>query len=189
MIPQKKQIKHTVQCDQKPGVPEQQDASRKAASPRNDRLLLTRIVLDTTLQCRTTLDKATVESYAGHMLAGQIFPPLTVFEMGGAYFLVDGRHRYKAALQTEQTEFAVEVHQGSRDEALRFALQANTTHGLLRSNRAKRRAVRIALRLCVGDSDRVIYACCAASIWIRRQTPKRKRYTSVVSPQRSRRRH
>jgi hypothetical protein len=126
-------------------------------------LELSRITVDADLQCRAEVDEATVTDYAGRMKAGDAFPPLVVFDVDGQCLLVDGWHRHPAALKAGLTEFPVEVHQGTRNDALRYALQANATHGLPRTNRDKRRAVALAVDEFPKDSDRAIADLCKVS--------------------------
>jgi len=126
-------------------------------------LPLSRIVLDKTLQCRAAVNDAIVASYAERMQAGDKFPPLAVFEIGGAHFLADGWHRHEAAVKAGLAEFPVEIHQGTRTDLMRFAIQANATHGLRRTNRDKRCAVKIAVQVIPDDSDHAIAELCKVS--------------------------
>jgi hypothetical protein len=55
------------------------------------------------------------------------------------------------------------VHRGTRQEAIRFAIQANGTHGQPLTNRDKRRAVKMVLEMSPGDSDHRIAQWCKVS--------------------------
>ncbi len=119
-------------------------------------LKLARIKIDASVQCRAVLNKGIVANYAERMAAGDKFPPGVVFRVSGEYLLVDGWHRYEAAKIVGGKSFAAEVREGTRQEAIRFAVQANATHGLPRNNKDKHRAVELALRAFPKVSNRVI---------------------------------
>ena len=145
-------------------------------------LPLDSIIVDEGLQCRASVDNDTVADYVERMKAGDKFPPLVAFEDDGACLLVDGRHRHAAALKAGLTEFPVEIHQGSRDDALRYALQANATHGLPRTNRDKRRAVELALREFGEASNRVIAEMCRVShVFVAKVRPQLETVTSSAT--------
>lgn len=73
-------------------------------------------------------------------------PPVTVFHDGKRYYLADGHHRLGAAVEAGCTEIRVDVHKGTKEDALRYAVGTNAGHGLKRTNEDKRNAVRIAYR-------------------------------------------
>ncbi len=68
---------------------------------------LSTIMLDSRLQCRASINKATVAVYAERMKAEDYFPALDVYKIDGALLLVDGWQRYPAAQQAGLTEFQV----------------------------------------------------------------------------------
>ncbi|NJR74989.1 MAG: ParB N-terminal domain-containing protein, partial [Scytonema sp. CRU_2_7] len=74
-----------------------------------------------------------------------VFPPILVFYDGKNYWLADGFHRLHATKKAGRQEIAVEIHQGSRRDALLYSVGANANHGLRRTNADKRRAVEIML--------------------------------------------
>jgi hypothetical protein len=88
-----------------------------------------------------TLDEAIVAEYADAMAAGAEFPPVVVFFDGTARWLADGWHRVKAAERLGLATLTAEVHQGTRRDATLFAIGANQTHGLRRTNADKRKVV------------------------------------------------
>jgi ParB-like chromosome segregation protein Spo0J len=49
-------------------------------------------------------------------------PPVVVFNLGDGLLLVDGYHRVEAARRLGWTVVQAEVQQGSREDALRFAV-------------------------------------------------------------------
>lgn len=99
-------------------------------------------------QVRRALDKAVIHDYGEAMLAGALFPSLTVFspKKSERYILADGFHRLEAAKDCGYESFPCEVFSGSVHDALEFALGANTEHGLRRSNKDKRHAVELACK-------------------------------------------
>jgi DNA modification methylase/ParB-like chromosome segregation protein Spo0J len=108
-------------------------------------LPLTRIRRDGGTQARVDIDVLVVDEYAEAMKAGAKFPPVIVFDDGRALWLADGFHRVLAAEQARLPRITAEVREGTRDDALWFALGANQAHGLRRTNSDKRRSVLLAL--------------------------------------------
>lgn len=102
------------------------------------------IRIDGGTQPREELDEETVAAYAEAKLAGDKFPPLTVFFDGKYHWLADGFHRYWAHRKHE-TQLGpgidVEIHQGTQRDAILYSLGANHNHGLPRSPEDKRQAV------------------------------------------------
>lgn len=96
-------------------------------------------------QTRAGIDEVVVTEYVEAMEAGDMFPPLTVFHDGTAYWLGDGFHRYHAHAKLEALEVEADVRQGSRRDAVLYSVGANATHGLRRTNEDKRRAVTVLL--------------------------------------------
>ena len=101
--------------------------------------------IDTSIQIRYRMDVATVAEYAQAMKDGVVFPPLDVFSDGGDFVLVDGQHRLSAAELIKKKSFLCKVRRGDRAAALRFALGANSAHGLRRTNADKRKCVLLAM--------------------------------------------
>lgn len=94
-------------------------------------------------QVRGKTNTATVNSYARAMRSGEIFPPLTVAEVGGSLILVDGFHRRAAYDQNGEWQALCEIIPCvSLEQALWWAFNANTRHGLPLKSKAKREAFR-----------------------------------------------
>lgn len=108
-------------------------------------LLISQIRTDGATQSRAELNNAVIEEYAEAMRAGITFPPLAVFYDGSEYWLADGFHRIAAAGGAELDRVAVEIRQGTREDAQWHSYGANQEHGLRRSNADKQRAARAAL--------------------------------------------
>lgn len=109
-------------------------------------LPLDAIQLDTSIQCRASIDTGVVNEYAERMQAGDDFPPIEVFGTKAKCWIADGWHRVLGARQIGAEAIKARLTAGGRVDALRYALGANALHGHRRSNADKRRAVEIALR-------------------------------------------
>ncbi len=109
-------------------------------------LPLAEIVLDANVQPRAKIDPRVVEEYVERIAAGHTLPPVDVFDDGQQKFLAEGFHRGEAHRKLEHVEIACRVHQGSKQDAIWFAIKANQTHGLRRTTADKQRAVEMALR-------------------------------------------
>lgn len=124
---------------------------------------LTDIVIDAGTQIRVELDKSTIEEYKEAYVRGDKLPPLEVFVSGKRRILADGFHRYNAAMEAGLTELSCNLHEGSAVDAIKFALGANATHGLKRTNADKNNAVTIALRSFPEMTNRAIAELCAVA--------------------------
>lgn len=116
--------------------------------PRIQKLPRNEITVDPGLQVRVELNAETRREYAEALLddADLDLPPVIVFFDGKKYWLADGFHRVGAYLSAYRDMIPCEIREGSRRDALAYALSANTTNGLRRTNADKRRAVEIALK-------------------------------------------
>lgn len=95
---------------------------------------------------RAELDEATIDSYAEQMKLGANFPPGVAFWDGKDYWLADGFHRLAATVRCGRKEIEVEIHQGTKEDAIHFACGANARHGLPLRNADKRRVTERMLR-------------------------------------------
>jgi hypothetical protein len=117
-----------------------------------------------------------------------------VFWDGHMYWMADGNHRIAAHKKAGRETMMCEVQQGGFREALRFALSANATHGLRRTNADKRRAVEVAL---ADDewrhlSDRLVAELCGVSYWLvsesrknqsaRNSSPDQETSGNIIAP-------
>ena len=127
-------------------------------------IALADITRDPGLQTRVELDEPTTQDYLLAMRdEGVKFPPITLFEGGGKFLLADGFHRLRAAQLAGHIEIEADVQPGGRSEALKFALQSNSTHGLPRNNADKHRAVELALAEWPTLSSREVGRICGVS--------------------------
>ena len=117
---------------------------------------LSDVAADDDLQPRVKIDAEVVEEYASAMQRGISFPPIIVFSDGEKNWLADGYHRYYAAKKAGLDCLAAEFRTGTKTDALKFALSANATHGLKRSQADKKRVVLMALKEFGELSDRDI---------------------------------
>lgn len=92
-------------------------------------------------------NKEVVEQYAQNYTEKREMPPVVVFydEDTKNFYLADGRHRCAAVESIGRKAIMANLHTGSKVEALKFALLANSQHGLPRSNADKRRCIELAL--------------------------------------------
>jgi len=121
-------------------------------------LSISKIRTDGGTQPRAELDLSVVGEYAEAMERGVDFPPISVVYDGEEYWLYDGFHRLRAAMKRERETIEAEVEQGTQEDAVWRSLAANKDHGLRRSQKDKRRAIKRALKHTHGaeSSDRSI---------------------------------
>jgi ParB-like chromosome segregation protein Spo0J len=96
-------------------------------------------------QPRSHVAPAVVDQYAELMRQGRVFPPISVYHDGAAYWLVDGFHRVEAAKKASLTELIAEVTNGTLQDAQWASYSANGTHGQPRSRADIARAIKMAL--------------------------------------------
>jgi hypothetical protein len=97
-------------------------------------------------QVRAEMKPETVDAYAEALSEGADFPPVVAFFDGEVYWLADGFHRVLAHEKAGLVDVLAEVLNGSKRDALFFAIGANAKHGLNRTNQDKRRAVEFLLK-------------------------------------------
>lgn len=102
----------------------------------------------TATQVRTELNRSVIELYQEDIEHGADMPPVVVFREKGSerVILADGFHRLLAHINADILEIEVDIQEGGMHEALAYALQANRTHGLRRTNSDKVNAVKLALK-------------------------------------------
>jgi ElaB/YqjD/DUF883 family membrane-anchored ribosome-binding protein len=110
-----------------------------------EKIRLENIKVDGDLQVRDKINEDAVREYADVIRGGGKMPPVTVFFDGKSYHLADGWHRYFGHKQAAFPEIEAEIHDGTRRDAILFALSANDKHGLRRTNADKRRSVLVIL--------------------------------------------
>ena len=106
------------------------------------------IKTDCGTQMRFELSGSTVKEYQTLCKSDGSWPfqePLVVFTDGKSYWLADGFHRLEACKLAGQLLVDCEIKNGTVEDAQDYALSANITHGLRRSNEDKKKAVEFAL--------------------------------------------
>jgi uncharacterized ParB-like nuclease family protein len=124
---------------------------------------LQEIRIDGGTQTRAEINNEAVAEYAEAVLEGAKFPPVDVFFDGVSIWLADGFHRYHAHKRAKVKDIQATFHTGSVQDALMFALSANTKNGLRRTNADKRKCVKIAMQNFADWSDRRISEVCGVS--------------------------
>ena len=97
-------------------------------------------------QARVEINEDRVKDYAEAIENGTQFPPVTLFHDGTSYWLADGWHRLLAHIRIGCISIHEEVKTGTKRDAWLYALGANHTHGLARTNADKRKAVMLAIQ-------------------------------------------
>lgn len=123
-------------------------------------------------QTRVATNDEAVSSYAESMKQGVEFPPIVLFFDGAKYYLADGFHRFLAVKRNEDPDIVSDVHEGSKTDALVFALGANAANGLYRTNADKRNASEIALEEWPDRSNAYLADICQVSIELIRRVRK-----------------
>ena len=99
---------------------------------------LSTIRIDCNTQSRESISPEVVDQYAEDMQGGNIFPSVIVYYDGTFYYLVDGHHRYHAAMKIGAPSLECTVVDGTLREAVLFSMTVNSKHGLPRSRADKR---------------------------------------------------
>lgn len=106
---------------------------------------LDKIRIDGGTQPRAKIDMEVVNDYSTSFELGANFPPIDVFFDGKEYWLADGFHRWHGARAAHLDELPANIHKGTQRDAILFAVGANATHGLKRTNEDKQQAVKMLL--------------------------------------------
>lgn len=81
-------------------------------------------------QVRSKLDDNKVFEYSQQMSDGDVFPPVTVFHDGSDYWLASGFHRFFANKRIGRVSIEVDLRQGTKRDAVLYALTSNRNHGM-----------------------------------------------------------
>jgi hypothetical protein len=110
-------------------------------------IFIDEIDFDKSPKVRHEINNDVVDHYAEQYSNKKKLPPIHVFisKKGERPLIADGWHRSYAKTQLGIKGIDAEVHEGGYIECMKFALTANSYHGLPRSNADKRKCVRLAL--------------------------------------------
>jgi chromosome segregation ATPase len=126
---------------------------------------LSQIKVDSGLQMRAKMDQNTIDYYAERLIEGDKFPPVVLFHDGTQYHLADGWNRYFAHKKAAFEIINADVREGTRRDAIYYALSANARNGQNRTPDDKRKAVMTMLDDMEWSekSDREIAMACVVS--------------------------
>ena len=100
-----------------------------------------KIITDDEIQQRVEMADWKIREYYEAMKRGDKFPAIVLFFDGQAYWLADGFHRVAAARKIDKLTLKAEVRNGSKRDAIFFALAANKSHGLNRNREDIKKAI------------------------------------------------
>lgn len=128
-------------------------------------LKLIDIRVDGDLQVRAAINDSVVADYYDVLREGGKLPPVVVFFDSAQYHLADGYHRYHAHKSAGLALIEADVREGTKRDAMLYALGANAEHGFRRTTPDKQKAVTIMLNdMEWGEwSDREIAKQCKVS--------------------------
>lgn len=108
-------------------------------------LKLSQIMLDGGTHARAKVNFKYVAELADAIKSGKTVAPLIVFFDSSKYWLADGFHRARAAIDAGASSIQAEVRPGGRREALLFSLKSVAAEEGYRTGSDKRRAVALLL--------------------------------------------
>ncbi len=132
-----------------------------------ERVKLQKIRLDGGTQPRKEIDEPLVQHYTEILLEGKdTFPPIDLWFDGKAYWPSDGFHRFHAHKRAGFLDIEAIINQGTKRDAFRACLKANSKHGKPRTPDERRYVVQMALEdIEYGESsDGVIAELCDVSV-------------------------
>lgn len=105
------------------------------------------ITIDPDIQQRVVhIDDRIVSEYADVLESGGLLPAVVAFQDGDTLLLADGFHRYAAHGRVGRKQIPVAIIEGTRRDAVLYAVQANLRHGLRPTQADRRKAVETLLR-------------------------------------------
>ncbi|MGA7934301.1 MAG: hypothetical protein WCA35_12200, partial [Kovacikia sp.] len=120
------------------------------------------ILIEPELQMRAcfgqseSVQEATVEDYMQVLEGGESLSPVILFQVGDALLLADGFHTLAAHKRLGRQEIEARIIEGTTQDAIWYAIQANAKHGLSMTREDKQRAIIQAVRHFPQKSDREI---------------------------------
>lgn len=105
------------------------------------------LTFDPALPGRAKVYLDTVQEYIAAKTIGAELPPIIAARIDGRLLMIEGAHRYQAALTTKEAKVPVQVLEGlGWDDAFALALRANRAHGRPLNSADKRQRVERALQ-------------------------------------------
>jgi ParB/Sulfiredoxin domain len=121
---------------------------QEVVMPNNENLSVDVLITDGGTQSRVSISEETVADYTEVIESNGRdcpFPPIVVFHDGNQHLVADGFHRVLAARRAKRDYIPCEVRKGTAQDALRYGMTANDTHGLRPSSADKRNCVELLL--------------------------------------------
>ena len=107
---------------------------------------LDKLTADSKYQLRVSEDTSAIKDLASAYADGETVPPIEVVDTADELIIVDGFHRYAAAIKADLDSIECVVTLGTEREAFTLSLGANSNNkALKRTNDDKRKAVVVAL--------------------------------------------
>jgi hypothetical protein len=111
-----------------------------------ERVKLQKIRLDGGTQPRKEIDEPLVQHYTEVLLEGKDkFPPIELWFDGKSYWPSDGFHRFHSHKRAGFLDIEAIINQGTKRDAFRACLKANSKHGKPRTPEERRYVVQMAL--------------------------------------------
>jgi len=135
--------------------------------PFIERIKLQKIRLDGGTQPRKEIDEPMVQHYTEILLEGKDkFPPIELWFDGKDYWPSDGFHRFFAHKRAGFLDIESSINQGTKRDAFKACLKANSKHGKPRTPEERRYVVQMALEDIEygNESDFIIAELCDVSI-------------------------
>lgn len=127
-------------------------------------ILISQISLERSPFVRAAVNSEAVQDYAELYRSGTMREEPVVFvDEAGEILLADGRHRIEAAQLAGMDSIKCQVERGGFSEALKWALTANSAHGLRRTNADKKVCVIEALKEWPRLSNPQVAELCAVT--------------------------
>lgn len=125
-------------------------------------IFLSDIDMDGSPKVRAEVRSDTVEEYQSqYRLKGNRMPEPHLFKSGKMFIIGDGWHRVTAMKNLKTKAALFEIHEGGYSECLKFALTANLSHGLRRTNADKRAGAMSAIKEFPSLSNKELSNICA----------------------------
>jgi hypothetical protein len=132
-----------------------------------ERIKLQKIRLDGGTQPRKEIDEPMVQHYTEVLLEGKAkFPPIELWFDGKDYWPSDGFHRFHAHKRAGFLDIEAAINLGTKRDAFKACLKANSKHGKPRTPDERRYVVQMALEDIEygNESDHTIAELCDVSV-------------------------